>query len=94
MKSIIQDEKVCFVCRSPYVEEHHVYYGSANRTLSEKYGLKVYLCHEHHTGNTGAHFNKKLDLKLKDIARKRFEEEYPYNFTRLFFGDGIEAIDE
>jgi len=85
---------VCIVCRSPYVEEHHVFYGTANRMLSEKYGLKVWLCHEHHRGATGAHFNKQLDERLKDLARRKFEETYPYDFRRLFFGDGIEAIDE
>lgn len=94
MKSIIQDEKYCYVCRSPYVEEHHVFYGTANRKLSEKYGLKVWLCHEHHTGNCGVHFNKTLDQKIKQVARERFEEVYPYNFTRIFYGDGIEETDE
>lgn len=94
MKSILQEERECWVCRSPYVEEHHVFYGTANRTLSEEYGLKVYLCHEHHTGKSGVHFNPRLDAKLKGIAEKRFHEEYPYNFRRLFYGDGIEEIDE
>ena len=94
MESIIQKKKRCYVCRSPYVEQHHVFYGTANRKLSDKYGLTVWLCHEHHTGATGVHFNPKLDDKLKGIAEKRFCEEYPYNFRRLFYGDGIEEIDE
>lgn len=82
------------MCRSPYVEEHHVFYGTANRRLSDKYGLTVWLCHEHHTGNSGAHFNKALDTKLKQVAEKRFNEVYPYNFRRLFYGDGIEVLNE
>lgn len=94
MKSIIQDKKECYVCRSPYVEEHHIMYGTANRKLSEKYGLKVWLCHEHHRGNTGVHFNPNLDSKLKDIAEKKFCEIYPYDFKRLFYGDGIEVLNE
>ena len=94
MESIIQKEKVCYVCRSPYVEKHHIFKGTANRKLSEKYGLTVWLCPEHHRGNTGVHFNPRLDDKLKGIAEMRFREEYPYNFTRLFYGDGIEVLDE
>lgn len=94
MRSIIQDEKECYVCRSPYVEDHHVFYGTANRKLSEKYGLKVWLCAEHHRGRSGAHQNKTLDTRLKEVAEERFKEMYPYNFRRLFYGDGIEERDE
>lgn len=94
MKSILQDEKICWVCRSPYVEEHHVFYGTANRTLSERYGLKCYLCAEHHRGRTGVHHNKQLDNKLKELAERKFKEVYPYDFRRLFYGDGNEAIYE
>jgi len=94
MKSIIQKEKQCYICGSPYVEEHHIFYGTANRKLSEKYGLKVWLCYSHHRGNTGVHFNPKLDDKLKGIAEEKFYQIYPYNFKRLFYGDGIEVLDE
>lgn len=85
---------MCWVCRSPYVEEHHVFYGAANRALSERYGLKVYLCPAHHRGNGGVHFNPLLNKQLKETAERRFNEVYPYNFRRLFYGDGIEVIDE
>lgn len=94
MKSIIQKERECYVCHNPKVEEHHIFYGTANRKLSEKYGLKVWLCPYHHRGATGVHFNPKLDDKLKGIAEQRFAEEYPYDFKRLFYGDGTEVIDE
>ena len=94
MKSIIQEEKECYICKNPNVEEHHIFYGTANRRLSEKYGLKVWLCPLHHRGNTGVHFNPMLDDKLKGIAEMRFRDEYPYNFNRLFYGDGVEEIDE
>lgn len=33
------------------LEEHHIFEGTANRNLSEKYGLKVYLCQKHHRGD-------------------------------------------
>ena len=94
MKSIIQEEKECYICHSPYVEEHHIFYGTANRQLSEKYGLKVYLCPLHHRGETGVHFNPKLNDRLRGIAEQRFREEYPWDFNRLFYGDGKEELDE
>lgn len=94
MNSIIQDKKRCYVCGNPNVELHHIFYGTANRKLSDKYGLTVWLCPLHHRGNVGVHFNPKLDDKLKGIAEMRFREEYPYNFRRIFYGDGIEELDE
>lgn len=94
MKSIIQKEKECYICGTPYVEEHHIFYGTANRKLSERYGLKVWLCPTCHRGNRGPHFDKNVDAWLKDIAREAFEQMYSYNFQRLFYGDGIEVLDE
>ena len=87
MKSILQTEKECFVCKTTYgLEEHHVIGGTANRKQSEKYGLKVWLCHEHHRGNTGVHFNKELDLKIKKIAQSTFEREHTREEFRAIFG--------
>ena len=91
MKSIIQDEKVCIVCGSTNTVEHHCFFGTANRKLSEKYGLKVYLCPYHHNmSDEGVHFNKELDDEIKKIAREKFEQTYNLNFRRLFYGDGLE----
>ena len=62
-KSIISDERYCLVCGTPYnLHSHHLFSGTANRKLSEQYGLKVWLCaHHHNMSNEGVHFNKKLD---------------------------------
>lgn len=87
MKSIIQENKGCWVCGTTQdIHEHHILYGTANRRLSEKYGLKVWLCGKHHNlSNEGVHFNKELDRRLKVLAQKRFEEEYPNeSFLRIF----------
>lgn len=74
MKSIIQSNKECYVCKTTFgLHDHHIIFGTANRKKSEQYGLKVWLCQEHHTGQTGVHFNKALDLKLKKIAQRNFE---------------------
>lgn len=76
----------CFVCGSPYVEVHHVIYGTANRKLSDKYGLIVPLCHEHHRGQTGVHFKRDLDIHLKKLAQEKFEAKIGARneFIRVF----------
>lgn len=93
MKSIMQDEKQCFLCGTTLnLHCHHILYGTANRKQSEKYGLKVWLCQEHHTGSTGVHFNKTLDLHLKKIAQEKFNAVYGANksFLEVFGKNYIE----
>lgn len=69
MKSIMQEEKRCCICGTTNnLHEHHVIHGNANRKLSEKYGLKVWVCLEHHTGYNGVHNNAYLDDELKKQA--------------------------
>ena len=83
-KSIIVDcMDNCFVCASPYTEVHHVIYGTANRKLSDKYGLVVPLCHEHHRGQTGVHFNRDFDIALKKLAQEKFNAVYGANKSFL-----------
>jgi hypothetical protein len=88
MKSIIQNEKECYVCHTTYnLHDHHIIYGTSNRKQSEKYGLKVWLCQEHHTGRTGVHFKPDLDLHLKQLAQEKFEALYGANTSfREIFG--------
>ena len=84
VKSIIVDcMDNCFVCGSPYVEVHHIMYGTANRKLSDKYGLIVPLCQEHHRGQTGAHFKRSFDLFLKRLAQEKFNAVYGANKSFL-----------
>lgn len=85
-KSIIQDRKECFVCKTTYqLEEHHIF-RTPFRKSSEKYGLKVWLCHQHHQGNNGVHGNNKaLDIHLKQLAQKTFEKKYGHEmFMKIF----------
>lgn len=84
---IVEDLKHCLVCGTSFnIHIHHCIYGSANRKKSEKYGLIVPLCAKHHNmSNEGVHFNKELDMKLKQLAQKRFMEVYPNeNFLDIF----------
>lgn len=87
MKSIIQeDTNYCFFCGRYGTEIHHCIYGNANRRLSDKYGLVVGLCYEHHRGNKGVHFNRELDLELKKVAQRVFEHTYPEEQFLAVFG--------
>lgn len=73
MRSILQDEKECYICRTTLnLERHHVFGGWANRKIADKDGLWLWLCREHHTGARGVHQNRALDLKLKRIAQKKW----------------------
>lgn len=75
-KSIISNEVCCLICKTPYgLHRHHIFYGTANRKLSEKYGCWVYLCARHHNmSKGGVHFNNKLDQKLKEQCQKEWEK--------------------
>lgn len=75
MESVLQHEKECYVCGTTQnLHSHHIFPGNPNRKNSEKYGLKVWLCLEDHTGQNGVHFNKDLDTHLKQMAQRYFEE--------------------
>ena len=87
MKSIIQSSHECLICGDTNnLECHHIFYGTANRKWSEKFGLTCFLCHYHHTGNGGIHFDKSMDKKLKKYAQEKFEEVYGGNetFMKIF----------
>ena len=91
-ESIICNEKVCFRCGTTKgLHRHHIISGSAFRKKSEKYGLWVYLCVEHHTGDTGVHSLKGMSYNyyLRKIAQERFEmththEEWMKEFKRNY----------
>lgn len=78
-KSILQNRKESFLSGATYnLEEHHIFFGTANRKISEKYGLKVWLTTEEHRGTYGVHgkYGKLLDKQLKKVAQKKFEETH------------------
>lgn len=79
MESIIQSEKECFVCHTTNgLHKHHVFYGPL-RKVSEKYGLTVWLCARHHNlSNEGVHFDRELDLVIKAIGQRAFEEKHSH----------------
>ena len=87
MKSIMQDDtEYCYFCGRYGTEIHHIFFGTANRKLSDKYGLTVGLCYNHHRGNKGVHHNRELDLMIKRKAQERFIEVYPESDFLAVFG--------
>lgn len=78
MKSILQNEKRCYFCGSTVgLEEHHCMFGRGLRTLSERHGLKVYLCFRcHRDTKFGVHGNREMDLQLKRVSQMAFEKKY------------------
>lgn len=86
-KSIIQEEKECIVCRAKNnLHNHHVMFGTADRKKADMYGLTVWLCVEHHTGNKGVHNgNVQLDHYLKKLAQIKFEERYSHELWMQTF---------
>ena len=80
-KSILQTSKECYFCGSQnWLEEHHVFNGNPNRALSEKYGLKVWLCHAHHNEPPyGVHFNVDARRHLQAIAQNKAMGHYGWD---------------
>lgn len=67
------------------MDEHHVFNG-ANRKLSEKYGLKVYLHHSRCHLN-GVHKDSVTANGLKQIAQKKAMDSYGWSreeFVEIF----------
>ena len=88
-KSIIQTEKECYLTGTTYnLHEHHIFYGTGLRKLSEKYGLKIWLKAElHNMSNEGVHFNPELDLQIKQMAQTKAMEHYGWSvadFIKIF----------
>lgn len=67
----------CEICGRGPAEKHHVFFGSANRKKSEKFGLVAYLCIDHHRdGPKAAHRCRETDLYLKEKYQRIFEESH------------------
>lgn len=100
-RSILQPKDgTCYLCmklhddhRQKLTEEHHIFYGIANRRISEAEGFKVYLCRSHHRYSTACdpeaiHDNpksRKTDIFLKKVAQLEYEKTHSRaEFLSLF----------
>lgn len=88
MKSIVQSNKECYICECrTSLEKHHIFFGTANRGISEIHGLTIWLCTKHHRDTReGVHFNKDLNLYLKQIGQQAFEKKYSHEKFIQEFG--------
>ena len=82
MKSIISNDRVCYICGSTnkQLHKHHFLHGSNHRQLAEEDGLYAELCYDCH--NRVHNYDPRLDLELKKIAQAKWEE---VNGTRKDF---------
>ena len=61
----------------PMVHEHHIYGGTANRSISEAAGLKVYLCPEHHElGMEAVHKNYEYMRLIQKDGQRAYEQTH------------------
>ena len=65
----------CYICGAKHPQIHHVFYGTANRRLSDADGFVVPLCQEHHTGRHGVHFDPAASLALKQRCQTFWEQD-------------------
>lgn len=63
-------------------------YGTADRKLSEKFGLWVWLCWMHHNSGLeqAVHSNKEYNLLLRQKAQILFRERFPDKDWMAIFG--------
>jgi len=98
-----EKDGTCYLCRmlhddwtlNEYTEEHHIFFGTAKKPLSEEHGLKVQLCTAHHRGNIegnkeAVRKNKHINLLLRAAGQKAFERTHTREeFRKIFFEDHL-----
>ena len=71
------DLSISYLSGRPAECIHHVFGGSGRRTISEKHGFIIPLTNdEHNMSDNGIHFNKEMDLKIKKLCQKKYEETH------------------
>lgn len=92
-ESIVQKGYYCYLCsvieekhNVRDLEQHHIFHGTANRKIADKWGCWCYLCPSHHrTGIDAVHRDNQIDIGLKKIAQLRFEQNHGHTkFMELF----------
>ena len=76
----------CYFTGAAPVERHHIF-GGSNRKNSEKYGFVIPLRPDMHPNGAQAGKNAvDIDLKLKQMSQRYFEEHYGTrdDFRRIF----------
>ena len=89
MKSIIQDEKKCFITGDTKGLHVHHCLGGMNRRLADEDGLVVYLRWDYHIAdspNATPHNNIKTDLFIKRLAQRKYEETHTHEEWMARYG--------
>lgn len=75
---LVDDMEHCVICGREAVNLHHVLFGNfgSGRKHSDQDGYVIPLCHNHHTGKEGIHFNKDLSDWWKRAAQRHFEQAH------------------
>jgi hypothetical protein len=86
MDSILQSERVCYITgQTNNLHKHHIYFGNPLRRISEENGFWCWLRWDWHNGSDyGVHFNRELDLQLKQMCQEEYEKTHSREeFIRL-----------
>lgn len=76
----MQSEKQCWLCgrngASDPLDSHHIF-GGAYRDKSERFGLKVFLCHNacHIFGKYAVHRNRETMMRVRQYGQRKAMEE-------------------
>ena len=86
-KSIMQDEKACYLTGATTdLHKHHVF-GGPLRRASEEWGCWVWLRADfHNMSNRGVHFDRALDLAIKRDTQEAFEKLHGHDKFMEVFG--------
>jgi hypothetical protein len=71
-------KECCYICGvTENIHRHHVFFGTANKNWSERYGLTVHLCVNcHEISPTSVHKCRETNYLLKQIGQRAFEREH------------------
>lgn len=98
----MEENRYCFLCgkngNGDRLERHHIFQG-ANRSLSEKYGLVVYLCGDrcHRNGPNAVHRNKETAKLLHQYGQRKAMRENGWTaeqFRNVFGKNYLEDADK
>lgn len=77
--SIMQADKTCFLTGADdeILCRHEIFFGTAHRRVSKANGFWIYVLPRLHNVDDGCiHRNQKLDLELKQLCQKKYEETH------------------
>lgn len=89
-RSIISNHKVCLICgKTTDIHRHHIFFNA--RKKCDEWGCWCYLCSSHHNmSKYSVHHNRSIDLSIKVLCQKKFEELWGHDkFMELFHKDFI-----